>query len=154
MKSSVRKLTTVRVLLGTGYLGGSLAAFVTATQSTDGPSAVAPMLIAGLAGGMALRALRVGVEIRGDQVIIREWLRTKKLARKNINAVAVVNYDGLISKGMTSKHLYIPQFRMDVGAVAARCLVGGRRAVLNVASDMAQQLEVSFDPCGDEWQSL
>jgi hypothetical protein len=40
------------------------------------------------------------------------------------------------------------------GAVAARCLVGGRRAVLKAASHMAQQLEVSFDPCGDEWQSL
>lgn len=103
--------------------GGDAAASIRGSGDS-GPFWISTTILIMLAA-LAVRALRLGLVVTPDEVILRGWLRTRRVQRAQITRVDVFGYSGLYTRGGTS-----PWFKMlvvtigghqvDVQAVAGR----------------------------------
>lgn len=63
---------------------------------------------------LAVRALRLGVSLRGDEVVVRSWLRTRRLPRLLVAAAQVVPYAGALAPNLTTP-LVMPRLLLHTG---------------------------------------
>lgn len=111
----------VLVLFAAAALGGVLDP----TDAVDKPDwwpgvvfVVVPLLL-------AARGLRVGVVVRDTDVVMRGWLRTRRLSREDVLAVKTRRYSGLWTRGGESRlfrmlAIKTSEHTVEVPAVAAR----------------------------------
>ena len=76
---------------------------------------------------VAVRALRLGIAVRDDRVIIRSWLRSRMVGRDDVLGAHAVAYDGALTPG-TSTFLVMPRLLMRAGdPIDGPAVIGLRR---------------------------
>lgn len=63
---------------------------------------------------LAFRALRLGVSLRGDEVVVRSWLRTRRLPSPLVAAAQVVPYAGALAPKVETP-LVMPRLLLHTG---------------------------------------
>ncbi|HEY0168099.1 MAG TPA: hypothetical protein VGB75_13740 [Jatrophihabitans sp.] len=102
----------------------SLGAILDSIGTVDEPAwqefgvVLAPILL-------AIRGVRVGVVVTDSEVLLRGWVRTRRLQRDQVLGVMTAPYTGLLYGGMESRifrmlAIKTPDRTIEVPAVAAR----------------------------------
>jgi hypothetical protein len=111
----------VLLLFSTAALGGVLDP----TSGADEPDWWPGVGFVVLPVVLAVRGVLIGVVVTDSEVLLRGWLRTRRLPRDRVLAVTTKKYSGLWNRGSQSRLFRLlaiktPKGVVDVPAVAAR----------------------------------
>jgi hypothetical protein len=120
----------VLVVFAVAALGGVLDPTDAADNADWWPGVlfvVVPLVI-------ALRGVVTGVVVRESDVVLRGWLRTRRLPREQILAVTTKKYSGLWTRGSESRFFRMLALKstngtVEIPAVAARNMKAERLAL-------------------------
>ncbi len=134
----VRKLTTLA--RSTGVL---LAAFCLALGYGDwshGPISYAFVV---LGAGLGSRAAVLGVSVGAEELLIRDWFRTRAFPRAAVHAVSTSGYDGMPQKGTRPSFLSVLTIRTNEREFAVYATVATWRSARRKRDALRQALGYS-----------
>lgn len=93
---------------------------------------------------LGVRALRLGISLRGDEVVVRSWLRTRRLPSPLVAAAQVVPYAGALAPRMETP-LVMPRLLLHTGDYLDVPAVPGLARTGRMA-DLAARLTLALAP--------
>lgn len=94
-------------------------------------------------GLLMWRTTRIGLALDGDQLLVRNWFRTRRVRAEQVAEVVVRPYDGMLTRGSKYNRLLCLTLAVTNGApVTAWGLVGGRNAIQGLARTLSERLDV------------
>ena len=93
---------------------------------------------------LAVRALRLGISLRGEEVVVRSWLRTRRLPSPLVAAAQVVPYAGALAPRIETP-LVMPRLLLHTGDYLDVPAVPGLARTGRMA-DLAARLTLALAP--------
>lgn len=114
--------------------GGDAAASITGSGDSDPLWTSTIILI--LLACLAIRALRLGLVVTPEDVILRGWLRTRRVKRSAVTRVEVFGYSGAYNRDGTSRWFKMLVLTVEGGQVDIQAVAGRPKTIYRLADQL------------------
>jgi hypothetical protein len=130
----------VLIALAAAAFGG----IVDPSDARDRPNWWPGALFVAIPIGLALRGLLVGIVVRESDLLLRGWLRSRRVSRDQVLAVTTTQYSGLWNRGSQSRQFSMLGLTTTTGLVEIPAVAARPDKAKQLASDVRRALD--FDP--------
>lgn len=140
MRNRVLAYSTIVVLLlfALGALGGVLDP----TEGPDQPQWWPGVCFVVLPVALAVRGAFTGVIVAGSEVVLRGWLRTRRVPRSQVRGVTTMKYSGAWNRGGESRVFRMLAIKTVDGTIEVPAVAARKAKAERLASALDQALSL------------
>lgn len=129
-----------------GVVGATLVAssfVVLSAVAFSVPVVLLGVLLGAFGLALAVRTLFIGIYRSDSELVVRDWLRTRHIARSEVSGVSTAAYDGVLQRGTRSRQLSMLEISSGDGRLPIYATVGYWRNVRRKRDRLRRELGIS-----------